>query len=99
MIIDDENCRVSNIFAGFVGVFHDMEAFMNFNIWLKHSNYFSGREYLLVDTDTSYPFARITTTSYIKPKIDDPISKQFNSKLSSICVKAEYAIGQQKRTI
>ena len=79
MIVNDENCCVSNVYVGFVGVSHDMEVFINFNIWLKHSSYFFGCEYFLADI--SYLFTRITTISHIKPTIDDPISEQFNSKL------------------
>jgi hypothetical protein len=94
MIINDNNCRILHILAGFTSASHDTRVFMNSNMWLQHSTYFSGREYLLADT--SYPLTRITMAPYKKPAANDPVNRRFNSCLSSIRVRAEHTIGQLK---
>lgn len=94
MIVNDDKCCIFYIVAGFTSASHDTRVFMNSDIWLKYFNYFSGRKYLLVDT--SYPFKQITMAPYKKPAVNDHANKQFNSQLSSICMRAEHTIGQVK---
>lgn len=48
---------------------------MNFNIWLKHSTYFFGHEYLLANT--SYFLTRITMAPHKKPIANNLANKRF----------------------
>jgi hypothetical protein len=84
MIINDDKYRILHILLGFIGASHVTQVFMNSDVWLKYSNYFSGREYLLVDT--GYLLTQITMAAYKKPTANDPANKQFNNRLSSIRV-------------
>jgi hypothetical protein len=58
------------ILAGFTSASHDTQVLLNSDIWLKHSNYFSGYEYLLVDI--GYPLTKIIMAPYKKPTAYDP---------------------------
>jgi hypothetical protein len=66
MIINDNNYRILHILSG---ASHDTQVFINSNIWLKHSTYFSRREYLLANTN--YPLTRITMAPYKKLATND----------------------------
>jgi hypothetical protein len=80
MIVNDGNCCILHILAGFTSASHDTRVFMNSNIWLKHSNYFSRREYLLFDI--GYSLIKITMVPYKKPATNDSIYKRFKSRHS-----------------
>ena len=76
MIVSDHNCRILHMSVGFTSASHDTRVFMNFALWLKHAQYFSGREYLLADT--GYSLTKITMSPYKNPSADIPINKRFN---------------------
>ena len=53
MIVNDQNCKITHLHAGFPGSAYDSRVFINSQVWLKHTDFFKADEYLL--TDTGYP--------------------------------------------
>ena len=49
LLVNDQNCKITHVHAGFLGLAHDSCVFVNSQIWQKHNNFFKGGEYLLVD--------------------------------------------------
>lgn len=64
-IVNDDKCCILYILASFTSASHDIQVFLHSDIWLKHSNYFFGYEYLLVDI--GYSFTKIIMAPYKKP--------------------------------
>ena len=94
MIVNDQNCKITHLFAGFPGSAHDSRVFINSQVWLKHTDFFKSDEYLL--TDTGYPLTKITLPPYKLPASTRRENRRFNRHLSSIRVRFEHTIGQLK---
>ena len=94
MIVNDHNCRIMHLHAGFPGSAHDSRVFTNSKIWLHHADFFNSPEYIL--TDTSYPLTAITLPPYKVPALKKKGNQRFNKYLSSIRVRSEHTIGQLK---
>ena len=93
LLVNDQNCKITHVHAGFPGLAHDSRVFVNSQIWQKHNNFFRG-EYLLVDI--GYPLTSITLPPYKQPAASRLENQLFNKHLSSIRVRSEYTIGQLK---
>ena len=94
MIVNDENCIITHLHAGFPGSAYDSRVFINSQVWLKHTDFFKVDEYLL--TDTKYPLTKITLPPYKQPASTRWENQRFNRHLSSIRVRSEHTIGQLK---
>lgn len=94
MIVNDHNCRITHLHAGFPGSAHDSRVFTNSQIWLHHAEFFKSPEYIL--TDTGYPLTTITLPPYKVLASKKKENQRFNKYLSSIRVRSEHTIGQLK---
>ena len=94
MIVNDQNCRITHLQAGFLGSAHDSWVFLNSQLWLKHDDFFKGDEYLL--TNSGYSLKSITLPPYKQPASKKRENKQFNKHLSSIRVKSKHTIEHLK---
>ena len=94
LLVNDQNCKITHVHAGFPGSAHDSHVFVNSQIWQKHNNFFKREEYLLVDT--GYPLTSITLPPYKQPEASRLENQLFNKHLSSISKRSKHTIGQLK---